>query len=117
MNLDIALSKITIGVVGPEDRALLRSNPSAAADAGMRAWGWSWTASTPRPEQGKHPGRKAINLGVWGRAPVPRNSPNAPTGVPYGKICRAWRMGVCYPGFRSAAPWAKIRRPFGACRP
>ena len=38
MELDRVFHKCRIEHVGPEDRALLRSNPSAAVDAGMRAW-------------------------------------------------------------------------------
>ena len=37
----------------------------------------------------RHPGRKAINLGVWGGAPGLENARNTPTGVPYGNIFRA----------------------------
>ena len=49
----------------------------------------------PRPLPGagteamRHPGRKAINLGVWGGAPGLENARNTPTGVPYGNIFRA----------------------------
>ena len=39
MKLDKTLDAVTIRAVGPEDRAMLRSNPSAVADAGMRAIG------------------------------------------------------------------------------
>ena len=39
----------------------------------------------------RHPGPKAIDLGVWGRAPGLQNALNTPTGVPYGKIFRAER--------------------------
>ena len=89
MELDRVFHKCRIEHVGPEDRALLRSNPSAAVDAGMRAWRWSWDLATSCTNQRSHPGRKAINLGVWSRAPAPRNPRNTPTGVPYGNILRA----------------------------
>ena len=110
--LDIGGSRSTIGRVGREDRAMLRSNPSAAADAGRGTWGGSWTVCTSRPRRGEHPGRKAINLGVWGRAPAPPQ----PTGVPYGKILRGFcpllpgyprfRPDGLHRGLRSGAPTA-----------
>ena len=78
MKLDKTLNAVTIRAVGPEDRVLLRSNPSAAADAGMRAWRRSWDLATPSPKREGHPGRKAINLS--------RPPSSTPSGVPYGKI-------------------------------
>ena len=39
MTLDIGGIWSTIERVGREDRAMLRSNPSAAADAGRGTWG------------------------------------------------------------------------------
>ena len=82
MKLDMAPDKRRIEHVGWEDRAMLRSNPSAAAAAGMGAWRWSsrwsWELATPSPKRGCHPGRKAINLS--------RSSSSTPNGVPYGKI-------------------------------
>ena len=78
MKLDMTPDKRRIEHVGLEDRALLRSNPSAAADAGMGAWRWSSDLATPSPKRGCHPGRKAINLS--------RPPSSTPNGVPYGKI-------------------------------
>jgi hypothetical protein len=78
-----------IGVVGPEDRALLRSNPSAATDAGMGARGARRRAVPASSPAGQHPGRKAENLGVWGRAPAAYRHAKMPSGVPFGNIYRA----------------------------
>ena len=78
MKLDKTLDPVTIRAVGPEDRAMLRSNPSAVADAGMRAWRRSSDLATPSPKRREHPGRKAINLS--------RPPSSTPDGVPYGKI-------------------------------
>ena len=87
MKLDMAPDKSRIEHVGAEDRALLRSNPSPAADAGMGVWRWSsrwcWGLATPSPKRGCHPGRKAINLS--------RPPSSTPSGVPYGKIFGAVR--------------------------
>jgi len=80
--LDTSRGWSKIRAVGAEDRALLRSNPSAAADAGMRAPARRNSLSASRLSAANHPGRKAPNLGVWARAPA--SSP--PTGVPFGKI-------------------------------
>ncbi len=104
MKLDRTLDQVTIEPVGAEDRALLRSNPSAAADAGRRVRRCSWGVATPSPKRECHPGRKAINLGVWGGAPAPGNSRNTPTGVPYRNIFRALASKGFHPGFRFAAP-------------
>jgi hypothetical protein len=81
-----------IGAVGPEDRALLRSNPSAAADAGIGARERRRTVSASRPLRG-YPGGEAKNLGVWGRAPVAHRHAKPPSGVPFGNIFRAGRGG------------------------
>ena len=94
MKLDRMIHKCRIEPVGPEDRALLRSNPSAAADAGMGAWRRSrqWSSDLvvmPFPKRECHPGRKAVNLRDWGGAPAPRKPRNTPTAVPYGNICWA----------------------------
>jgi hypothetical protein len=86
--LDKAAQVRRIGAVGPEDRALLRSNPSAAADAGIGARERRRAVSAPRPLRG-HPGGKAKNLGVWGRAPVVQRRTKSPSGVPFGNIVRA----------------------------
>lgn len=54
---------------GGEDTALLRSNRSARAGAGTRA-GVCHSGSSPPPAIAPmRSGRKAVNLGVWGRAP------------------------------------------------
>ena len=88
MKLDMAPDKRRIEHVGSEDRAMLRSNLSAAADAGMGAWRWSsrwsWELATPSPKRGCHPGRKAINLS--------RPPSSTPNGVPYGKILRGFSL-------------------------
>ena len=80
--LDRNVKAVRIRHVDAEDRALLRSNPSAAIDAGMRTRAGSGSCSMSRPKQGEHPGRKALNLGVWGSAPA---LPQL-TGVPFGNI-------------------------------
>ncbi len=49
MKLDKTLDAVTIRAVGPEDRAMLRSNPSAVADAGMRAIGSGTGDCAPAP--------------------------------------------------------------------
>ena len=80
--LDRSVKAVRIRHVDAEDRALLRSNPSAAIDAGMRTQASSGSSSLSRAKQGGHPGRKALNLGVWGSAPgLPQL-----TGVPFGNI-------------------------------
>ena len=100
MKLDMAPDKSRIEPVGAEDRAMLRSNPSAAADAGMGAWRWSsrwsWELAAPSPKRGCHPGRKAINLS--------RSPSSTPSSVPYGKIYRAFALWSFHPGFRFAPP-------------
>ena len=76
----------TMRVVGREDRALLRSNPSARADAG------TWAGASARRRlllSSPCSGSEAINLGVWGRAPTPRRGVSSPTGLPYGNIVGA----------------------------
>jgi len=83
--LDKASRWITMKSAGPEDRALLRSNPSAAAGVGMRSSAAPTSTMSPL-SQARHPDRKAKNLGVWGRAPV---RCCFPSGVPFGNIFRA----------------------------
>jgi hypothetical protein len=65
--IDVWYGSRTIADAGGEDRALLRSNPSAHAGAGTRA-GVCLHSSLPPPPPSRS-GHKAINLGVWGRAP------------------------------------------------
>jgi len=69
MRLDNSAGERIIGITGGEDRALLRSNPSARTDAGITAEGDSMRCFPP-PVLGKDPGHKAANLGVWGGAPI-----------------------------------------------
>jgi hypothetical protein len=69
-------------LVGGEDRALLRSNPSAHVNLGT--W-WGASPCGRLPPSNHVPRKKAINLGVWGKAPTPQMS----TGVPFVKIFRA----------------------------
>ena len=56
----------TMLYTGGEDRALLRSNPSARA--GAEAWSGGCPTGRP-PLSPTCSGHKASNLGVWGRAP------------------------------------------------
>ena len=100
----------TIGVVGREDRALLRSNPSVRSDAGT----WAG-ASARRRLLSSSPcsGSEALNLGVWGRAPTPRRGESTPTGLPYGNIEGAFRTRDA-PGSQGLTPLAKNCRLFEA---
>jgi hypothetical protein len=52
-----------------EDTALLRSNRSARVGAGTRAGVCRKDSLLPSPITIMRSGYKAINLGVWGRAP------------------------------------------------
>jgi hypothetical protein len=54
---------------GGEDTALLRSNRSARAGAGTRAGVCQSGSHLPSPMTDVRSGHKALNLGVWGRAP------------------------------------------------
>jgi len=85
MSLDNLASERIIGITGGEDRALLRSNPSAHTDAGIKAEG-SLISRFPPPASGKDPGHKAANLGVWGRAPCQEFRVFALGWVTYVKI-------------------------------
>jgi len=67
--LDNSVGESIIEVVGGEDKALLRSNPSARTDAGIAAEGYSLKCLPP-PVRSNDPGHKAANLGVWGGAPI-----------------------------------------------
>jgi len=67
--LDNSVGESIIEVVGGEDTALLRSNPSARTDAGIAAEGYSLKCLPP-PVRSNDPGHKAANLGVWGGAPI-----------------------------------------------
>ena len=57
--LDLSKSRVKIVSIGPEDRALLRSNPSAGAEAGR--WTGGGARLTPRSSRPSF-GPKAINL-------------------------------------------------------
>ncbi len=59
----------TMGSAGGEDTALLRSNRSAHAGAGTRAGVCRKDSLLPSPITVMRSGHKAVNLGVWGRAP------------------------------------------------
>ena len=89
--LDKASRWITMKSAGPEDRALLRSNPSAAAGVGMRTSAAPTSPPMSPLSQARHPDCKAKNLGVWGRAPVRC----FPSGVPFGNIGGGWEEGFC----------------------
>ena len=71
----------------------------------------------PRPLPGagtevvRHPGRKAINLGVWGGAPGLENARNTPTGVPYGNISGAFSVIGCGPTKFRGPCRGRVRRP------
>ena len=105
---------VTMCVVGREDRALLRSNPSARSDAG------TWAGASARQgllSPSPCSGSEALNLGVWGRAPTPRSGARTPTGVPYGNIFRGGNNSrPANQGLRFAAPLATIVGPAGAVR-
>src|SRR3989442_282920 len=78
----------TIKLVGREDRALLRSNSSARADAGTDTGACSCIC---RLLVAIHicSGLKALNLGVWGKAPKQKTSTPAQSGLPFGNISGA----------------------------
>ena len=59
----------TMDITGGEDTALLRSNRSAHAGAGARAGVCRSGSLLPSSTTAMRSGHKAINLGVWGRAP------------------------------------------------
>ena len=65
-SIDVRCRGRTIADAGGEDRALLRSNPSAHAGAGTRAGVCLHGSPPPSPTRSGH---KATNLGVCGRAP------------------------------------------------
>lgn len=92
--LDKASRWITMKSAGPEDRALLRSNPSAAAGVGMRTSAAPTSPPMSPLRQARHPDCKAKNLGVWGRAPARC----FPSGVPFGNIFRAVYVGALTQG-------------------
>lgn len=98
----------TIGVVGREDRALLRSNPSVRSDAGT----WAG-ASARRRLLSSSPcsGSEALNLGVWGRAPTPRRGESTPTGLPYGNIEGAAETSIVLSPLRGSAGMKAIDSP------
>jgi hypothetical protein len=102
---------VTMCVVGREDRALLRSNPSARSDAG------TWAGASARQgllSPSPCSGSEALNLGVWGRAPTPRSGARTPTGVPYGNIGRGeGHRGTITRGSAALHPWLKSVTPSG----
>jgi len=87
MILDNSATKSIIETAGGEDRALLRSNPSARTGAGITAEG-TFISRFPPPASGIDPGHKAANLGVWGRAPCQKSRDLALRRVTYVKISR-----------------------------
>ena len=93
MSLDKLEGERIIGITGGEGRALLRSNPSAHTDAGIKAEG-AFIGRFPPPASGIDPGHKAANLGVWGRAPCQKFRTLALGWVTYVKIYRA-----CFDGW------------------
>ena len=64
----------TMVIIGGEDRALLRSNPSARSDAGTEAGVQTTSELPPTPTCS---GRKAQNLGGPGAEPPQRLQPRA----------------------------------------
>jgi hypothetical protein len=80
--LDKTPAVIKIELVGGEDRALLRSNPSARADAGKGALAGFRSRPASRPKRTNHPGRKALNRRAWGSAPAS----DPASAVPFGNI-------------------------------
>ena len=72
--LDDRLRHRTIAIVGGEDRALLRSNPSARSDAGT---GTGVSPLARRPSTPTCSGHKALNLGSPGAEPPQRSDPRA----------------------------------------
>jgi hypothetical protein len=110
--LDTTVGERIIKTVGGEDRALLRSNPSARTDAGMAAEGY-YVNRLPPPVRSNDPGHKALNLGVWGGAPIQRKT--------FPRLCRchlARSTGASFEtGFPNGfAPWAICFRPAGASK-
>lgn len=72
--LDDRLRHWTIALIGGEDRALLRSNPSARSDAGTEAGVRTTSGLPPTPTCSGH---KAQNLGGPGAEPPKRSDPRA----------------------------------------
>jgi hypothetical protein len=107
--VDVRYGGRTIADAGGEDRALLRSNPSAHAGAGTRAGVCLHSSPLPSPTAPTRSGHKAITLGVWGRAP--RQHPG-----PVGHMSRlpGWRssssFSACLTGRRSCSPRPRARR-------
>ena len=84
-----------IDSVGREDRESLRRYPSARIDAET----WAGASQIDSLLSFKVPcfGLKAINLGVWGRAPIVTIvRPFLSSGVPYGNIVVAYLRGILY---------------------
>jgi len=104
--IDVRYKCRTIADAGGEDRALLRSNPSARAGAGTRAGVCLHGSPPPSPTRSGH---KAINLGVRGRAPRQTSR----TGGTYVSIARLdavglfrrslFGVGVSFPGALAGA--------------
>ena len=75
----------TMPHTGGEDTALLRSNRSARAGAGTRAGVCQSSRPLPSPMASMRSGHKAVNLGVWGRAPRQYTGP-----VGHMSLCVSW---------------------------
>ncbi len=103
-----------LGGVASNDCSYARSGASPDVWRGPRAEARGYY---PRPLPGagteamRHPGRKAINLGVWGGAPGLENARNTPTGVPSGNISRARAGAGSTQGSAVPAPSRAIFRP------
>ena len=78
----------TMASAGGEDTALLSSNRSAYAGAGTRAGGRPTGGPLPSLMAPVRSGYKAINLGVWGRAPRQHRE-----AVGHMSTSRGWRPG------------------------
>jgi hypothetical protein len=111
--LDNSVGESIIKVVGGEDRALLRSNPSARTDAGIAAGGYSVNCLPP-PVRSNDPGHKAANLGVWGGAPIQKTVFSACPACHLARSAGAGDPGPCPHRSRDGL---LSRAPAGACGP
>jgi hypothetical protein len=80
----------TMSLTGPEDRALLGSNPSAAAGDGNHRGSWpyyGWLLLPQSSSRGSCP--KSDKPILFAIAKPGQNQARNPTGLPFGKIFRA----------------------------
>ena len=97
----------TMGVIGREDRALLRSNPNARTDAG------TWTGVSPSTRR-----LSALNM-FWPQSEKPRGFGGRAPKTDAGMVCQLSRslgLGLChnrYPGLAALRPGLHSDASFG----